>query len=685
MAFLDGILPAADPNDPNGQLVTPDVLARRQAMADALVKGGADYSPVQSWTQGLARLAQGLVGGMQRNQLDQQSAAGQKSANDVLIAALNGNAAPAGSSGVPAPQAAQPTFSGSPDMKKMADVIASIESRGSGDYAARGPVTKSGDHAYGRYGVMGNNIPSWTQAAFGKPMSPQEFLANPQAQDAVFQNQFGQYLQKYGNPLDAASVWFTGRPQSQGGNAQDILGTTGNQYVQKFAAALAGQGAGSPATQAAPSGANAPVTPVSGQPSAPPADPTDPPVSVPGYQGVWTRAKWNQSGDGNDVPDESELLAAQKAAAGGGAPSAQSAPAPVGAPAGGSAPVQPAPPNKAALMAVINNAYTTPLQKQLAMNLLQKSMTVENYSAPYQDQFGNVVQRGADGKINILNKASEMQDKTPNSVLEYQFYLKNAPPGQTPMDYATWSTQKARAGATNVVNNVDLNANQTYDKLLSEGIGKSHAALANGVEEAQSRARDLAAMQGAVDAIQKNGGSTGGMGQAQILELQKTINNGLSALGIDKPFDENAISDKEFLTKFNRQIAGQQAKASVGTRVTNFEMSNYLKANPGLEMSVAGNQRLIGIQSQIEQRNIAVGNAIRDAAARAIAQGQKIDPVAVQKIITQYDDSHHIKDPITGQDLTQSYALPEFQSGANAPMAVGHEQNLNGIRIRRVN
>ncbi|WP_374309845.1 hypothetical protein [Methylocella sp.] len=88
--------------------------------------------------------------------------------------------------------------------------------------------------------------------------------------------------------------------------------------------------------------------------------------------------------------------------------------------------------------------------------------------------------------------------------------------------------------------------------------------------------------------------------------------------------------------------------------------------------------------SQIEQRNIAVGNAIREATAQAIASGQKINPVQVQKIITDYDGAHHISDPVTGQDLTQSYVLPEFQGGANMPMAAGHEQIINGIKVRRV-
>lgn len=269
-------------------------------------------------------------------------------------------------------------------------------------------------------------------------------------------------------------------------------------------------------------------------------------------------------------------------------------------------------------------------------------------------------------------------DHTPDIVRQYEYYKRTLPAGQQPMPFDMWSTAKARAGATNISNNIDLNSAQTYDKQLAEGLGKSHASLANGVEGAQTRARDIAAMQGAIDAIQKNGGTTGGLAPSQRLELQKSINAGASALGIEKPFSESDLSDKEFLTKFNRSMAGAQAKDAVGSRVTNFEMSNFLKANPGLDMTITGNQRLLGIQAQIEERNIAVGNAIRDATAAAISKGQKIDPVTVQGIIKKYDDDHHIKDPITGQDLTQSYVLPEFQNAnaTNASMAKANQENL---------
>lgn len=120
------------------------------------------------------------------------------------------------------------------------DAIASIESKGSGGYAAVGPVTASGDRAYGRYQIMGNNIGPWSEAALGRRLSIQEFMASQQSQDAIFDHQFGGYVKKYGNPQDAASAWLTGRPLSTGGNARDLYGTSGSDYAARFTNNLRG-------------------------------------------------------------------------------------------------------------------------------------------------------------------------------------------------------------------------------------------------------------------------------------------------------------------------------------------------------------------------------------------------------------------------------------------------------------
>ena len=123
-------------------------------------------------------------------------------------------------------------------LTNVLDAIALKESAGSGDYKALGPVVPSGlykgQKALGRYGVMPGNLPEWSKAAVGRVVSSQEFLNSPELQDQIAGFQFLKNKQKYGTWEDAASVWFTGKPASQGASSKDVLGTTGAGYVQSF-------------------------------------------------------------------------------------------------------------------------------------------------------------------------------------------------------------------------------------------------------------------------------------------------------------------------------------------------------------------------------------------------------------------------------------------------------------------
>ncbi len=87
---------------------------------------------------------------------------------------------------------------------------------------------------------MGANIPSWTEEALGRRLTPEEFLKDREAQEKTFEHHFGKAARQHGNPYDAASVWFSGRPMSRAGNASDILGTTVPAYVSKFRASYEG-------------------------------------------------------------------------------------------------------------------------------------------------------------------------------------------------------------------------------------------------------------------------------------------------------------------------------------------------------------------------------------------------------------------------------------------------------------
>ena len=87
--------------------------------------------------------------------------------------------------------------------------IASIESRGAADpYRAIGAQTRYG-RGLGRYQVVEANVAPWTQAALGQALTPQQFLASPEAQDAVFKHRFGQYVDQFGEE-GAARAWFGG-------------------------------------------------------------------------------------------------------------------------------------------------------------------------------------------------------------------------------------------------------------------------------------------------------------------------------------------------------------------------------------------------------------------------------------------------------------------------------------------
>jgi hypothetical protein len=161
--------------------------------------------------------------------------------------------------------------------------IAGVESAGqpNNGYSAVGPVANpQGDRAYGRYQVMGSNVGPWTQEVLGTAMTPQQFLANPQAQDKVFEAKFGQYVTKYGSPQAASRAWFAGEGGMNNPDATDVNGTTVAGYQQKFNAGLAPgtQIAGPPMAQGAPA-ANGPPVQLGGAPPAAPA--AAPPAQAP--------------------------------------------------------------------------------------------------------------------------------------------------------------------------------------------------------------------------------------------------------------------------------------------------------------------------------------------------------------------------------------------------------------------
>lgn len=244
---------------------TPQSLELRRRLAEAMLTQGMQTGPIGSPWQGAARLVQAMMGGYQLNKLSEDEKKQTQAGNEALLSLLGGSDQTSALPSVPtaSPVSEQPAG----DLTAAASAISSNES--GGNYQALGPVItrKDGttDRAYGKYQVMGENIPSWTKEVLGAAMTPEQFLASPQSQDAVFKGKFGQYVQKTGNLQDAASMWFTGKPLAEGANLKDVLGTTGSRYVEKFTRGLnqaagitptnASGAASQPSPSAAPAGA----------------------------------------------------------------------------------------------------------------------------------------------------------------------------------------------------------------------------------------------------------------------------------------------------------------------------------------------------------------------------------------------------------------------------------------------
>ena len=121
----------------------------------------------------------------------------------------------------------------------IAPALVNMESGGS--YTIHGPTLPNGDYAIGKYQIMASNVPSWTKQWLGYSMTAAEFQASPEAQDKVYNGQFGSYLKKYGTAEDAISMWHSGRPLSVAvaAGAHDINMST-KDYVSRIMGNLTG-------------------------------------------------------------------------------------------------------------------------------------------------------------------------------------------------------------------------------------------------------------------------------------------------------------------------------------------------------------------------------------------------------------------------------------------------------------
>lgn len=237
--------------DPN---MTPQQLADKRAMLALLQP---KYGKASYIGEGLGQLATGVATGIRTRKLDEIEGKGREQGAN-LFSGLFGNAtqSTSGQSGPMNILGVDPGYSAPPSegaavaddtmaalgktpMRPYRDAIAGIESAGSGDYGAIGPTHPKMGRAMGRYQIMESNIGPWSLAALGREVTPDEFMANPQIQDAIFDHVFGGYVDQYG-PEGAAQAWFAGPGGVGKTDRKDVLGTTVGDYGKMFTANLGG-------------------------------------------------------------------------------------------------------------------------------------------------------------------------------------------------------------------------------------------------------------------------------------------------------------------------------------------------------------------------------------------------------------------------------------------------------------
>lgn len=146
---------------------------------------------------------------------------------------------------VPSPNPTD-TEAGSPPVTSLGDgssddltlarrnAVGGIESGGERNPYATVVDTGRGDFVYGRYGIKGSNIPQWTQAALGQSLTPQQFLADKNAQDATFDHRMGLYANNYGEE-GAGRAWYAGeRGMNNLGNTDRFGRLTVANYGQDY-------------------------------------------------------------------------------------------------------------------------------------------------------------------------------------------------------------------------------------------------------------------------------------------------------------------------------------------------------------------------------------------------------------------------------------------------------------------
>lgn len=565
---------------------TPQEAARLRAIAQAMAPQGAP----KNVGEGLTALGNAIAYRMMMNKAAKGEQVGQNAANNAfsaLMGGIGGGETPASASvsntaqapsSIPMTDAAGEVSATSPNTYR--DAIASIESAGSGDYNAVGPTHPKMGRALGRYQVMEANIGPWSQAALGRAVSPDEFMADPKIQDAVFDHQFGQYVQKYG-PEGAAQAWFGGPGGVGKTDRKDSLGTSVGEYGQRFVKAAGGAPqaieAAAPASgyvdpMVSASNSRKPVAQALAQQPVQTAQNAQPANSRQGIVQVLMGGQQQTQ----DLPEN--YFPAAPAAPGSTSPSRQQ------------------------ILRVLSDQFATPEQKAIAQDMYQQVQQANDPLRQLQLQKGRLeleqmrnpppdydIISGKDGSIFRADKKKGTVEQVyggkpdlPTDVREYEYAKNQGFQGS----FVDFQLAQKKAGASQV--NIDQKAEGAFDKKLAEKQAESFDTMATDGMNARA---DLGVINELGTLMAGKGGTLDG------------ISGTLAKYGIG---GENMGDIQAAQALINRLVPTQRQPGSGSMSDRDVEL--FTRSLPSLWNQPGGNERILSTMRGLAQYKQAQGD-----------------------------------------------------------------------------
>jgi len=344
------------------------------------------------------------------------------------------------------------------------------------------------------------------------------------------------------------------------------------------------------------------------------------------------------------------------------------------------------------IMRLMQNPYT----KAYGQALMQAQIAAQSGKPDFK-QFGNTIYRqGPDGSlapVGNIPKDPQLVDvpngeggtqkmwlrpgqssgpavggvdsgKDTSAVQNFKYLQENAtslglpdPKSADPAAKQFWGnlSQKMMASGVNVSVNTAAESKQAQE--LGGAKGEVFSNYIKAYDGAHEKMNALNAMQ---NFINTNPGMYMGAGADSVLAAQKFAKGVGEALKIPG-LDKIDVSSQEGVEKFGRQLAGAAAKTVGGARVTNFELEQFIKANPGLLTTREGNARLIGIMQQMAQREMDLSNLAADYTDKN--PGASLSGFRGE--IKKYDAANPIKD--MDGNILSGPAVKPTQASASAP------------------